>query len=68
MGAGGGGSLPGGVEVLQQEVGYKRGQDDRQRRGEALEDVVCILDDRRYDQTTQRLEKQQTHGRRWTKA
>lgn len=60
--------LPGGVEVLEPEVGYERGQDDGERRGEAFEDVVGVLDDRRDDQTPQRLEKQQTHRPRWTKA
>lgn len=60
--------IPSGVEVLEPEVGYQGRQNDGERRSKAFEDVVGILDDRRYDQTPQRLEKQQTHRRRWTKA
>lgn len=50
-------ALPRGDEVLQPEVGDESGQDDGERRGEAFEDVVGVLDDRRDDQTAQRLEK-----------
>lgn len=60
--------VPSGVKVLEPEVRYQGWQNDGQRRCKAFEDVVGILDDRRYDQTPQRLEKQQTHRRRWTKA
>lgn len=60
--------IPRGVEVLEPEVGYQGRENDGERRSKAFEDVVGILDDRRYDQTPQCLEKQQTHRRRWTKA
>lgn len=48
-------ALPCGHEVLQPQVGDECGQDDGERRGEAFEDVVGVLDDRRDDQAAQRL-------------
>lgn len=50
-------ALPCGHKVLQPQVGDECGQDDGERRGKAFEDVVGVLDDRRDDQTAQRLEK-----------
>lgn len=47
--------VPGGVEVLEPKVGDERREDDGERRGKAFEDVVGVLDDRRDDQTAQRL-------------
>lgn len=55
-------ALPCGHEVLQPQVGDKCGQDDGERRGKAFEDVVGVLDDRRNDQTAQRLEKSGKQG------
>lgn len=58
-------ALPCGDEVLQPEVGDESGKDDGERRGEAFEDVVGVLDDRRDDQTAQRLEKNDKQAEKW---
>lgn len=61
-------ALPCGHEVLQPQVRDECGQDDGERRGEAFEDVVGVLDDRRDDQAAQRLEKSgKQAGDRWIK-
>lgn len=54
--------VPGGVEVLQTEVGYECWQDDGEWGGKPLQDVVCILNDCCYDQPAQSLETHTGHG------
>lgn len=43
------------VELAEDEEGADRREDDGERGGEALEDVVCVLDCHRHEQAAERL-------------
>ena len=57
--------LHSGIKVVQPEVWNERGQDDGQGGGEAFEDVVGVLNDRRNNQTAKSLHTMQKNTLRW---